>query len=122
VDIGHPLDWSVSLAKVYLRDRSLSTSGLGRKALLGREIGHVLDPRSGRPIATDLGSVSVLAPTGAHAEALSTAFLVMGLDKALEYCEKHPDVGAVFVRAKRSLEHPEMVLTALSEQCVEVRS
>jgi thiamine biosynthesis lipoprotein len=39
----------------------------------------------------------VVAPTAAEADALSTAFYVLGIDAAREYCDKHPEVGAVFL-------------------------
>jgi thiamine biosynthesis lipoprotein len=42
-------------------------------------------------------SATVVAPTAAMADALSTAFYVMGPDLALDYCKRYPDVGAVLV-------------------------
>ena len=39
--------------------------------------GHILDPRTGEP-ATGPASVTVLAPTAADADALSTAFFLLG--------------------------------------------
>jgi thiamine biosynthesis lipoprotein len=42
-------------------------------------------------------STTVLAPTGAEADALSTAFFVMGMNAALGYCEEHAGLGAVLI-------------------------
>jgi thiamine biosynthesis lipoprotein len=42
-------------------------------------------------------SVTVLAPTAAEADALSTAFYVLGLEKARDYCHNHPEVSAVLI-------------------------
>ncbi|HKZ33303.1 MAG TPA: FAD:protein FMN transferase [Vicinamibacteria bacterium] len=50
-----------------LEDAAVATSGDG-----------VLDPRTGRPIAHDLASVSVVDRDAAWAEALATALLVLG--------------------------------------------
>jgi thiamine biosynthesis lipoprotein len=44
-----------------------------------------------------VASVSVIAPTAAVADALSTAFYVGGLDLARRYCERNRNVGAVLL-------------------------
>jgi FAD:protein FMN transferase len=44
-------------------------------------------------------SVTVLAKSAAAADALSTAFYVMGLEKAREYCHNHPQVSAILIPA-----------------------
>ena len=56
--------------------------------------GHVIDPRTGWPVDGTL-SASVVASDAARADALSTAFLVGGLDLARRYCGEHPDVLAL---------------------------
>lgn len=60
----------------------------------GRRYGHVIDPRTGWP-TDELLTVTVVAQTAERAEALSTAFFVLGVEKALEYCHNHSDVAAV---------------------------
>jgi thiamine biosynthesis lipoprotein len=98
IGIRHPLRPKVRLAEVYLRDQSLSTSGAGTQFFRhqGRRYGHIIDPRTGWPVE-GVHSVTVVAPTAAEADALSTAFYVMGPDKVAEYCECHPEIGALFV-------------------------
>jgi FAD:protein FMN transferase len=60
-------------------------------------MGHVLDPRSGRPVDLD-GSVTVIAPRAAEADALSTGLFVMGVRSGLEWVEKYrPDVAVCFI-------------------------
>jgi thiamine biosynthesis lipoprotein len=41
--------------------------------------------------------VSVIAPTAVLADALSTAFFILGPDKAREYCDRNSEIGAVVV-------------------------
>jgi thiamine biosynthesis lipoprotein len=41
-------------------------------------------------------SVSVIAPDAALADALSTAFFVLGVENALACCDNFPMVGAIF--------------------------
>ena len=98
VGITHPWERTRRLALVYLRDRALGSSAATFQYLEynGRKLGHVLDPRSGWP-ASGVASASVLAPTAAEADALSTAFYVGGVELARRYCADHPAVGAVLL-------------------------
>lgn len=45
--------------------------------------GHTISPATGRPVATDVLSATVLAPTSMEADALATAFMAMGSEKAM---------------------------------------
>jgi thiamine biosynthesis lipoprotein len=98
VGIGDPLRPGKRLCEVVLQDRGLSTSGSGTQFFrhAGERYGHILDPRTGQPAAGML-SVTVTAPTAAEADALSTAFYVLGIDASLEYCRRRPEIGAILV-------------------------
>jgi thiamine biosynthesis lipoprotein len=98
VGVRHPLRSDERLAELVLHDNALSTSGAGTQFFIrrGQRYGHILDPRTGRP-AEGLYSATVLAPTAAAAEGLSTAFYVMGPQQAGEYCAAHPDIAALLV-------------------------
>jgi thiamine biosynthesis lipoprotein len=96
--IRHPWEADRQLAVVRLRDRGLGTSAATFQHLEynGRKLGHILDPRTGWPAET-LASASVAAPTAAEADALATAFFILGVDKARNYCAAHPAIGAVLL-------------------------
>ncbi|MCA9239384.1 MAG: FAD:protein FMN transferase [Planctomycetales bacterium] len=98
IGLRHPLRPQLRLAEFSLVDSAFSTSGSATQGFThnGKRYGHLLDPRTGRP-AEGVHSVSVVAPTGAEADALSTAFYVMGWEQAQEFCEARPEVGALFV-------------------------
>lgn len=68
---------------------SVSTSGDSERSLVagGRRIGHLLDPRTGRP-ARDFGSATVVAPTGLVADVLSTALFVAGPERGPALSER----------------------------------
>lgn len=76
---GHPAGgaWPVALAsggEVPLAQRALASSApLGTCFDAGRQMGHILDPRSGKPARSVWRSVSVSAPSAALADALSTS-------------------------------------------------
>jgi len=67
------------LATVSLRDEALSVSAVwGRSFKVdGKTFGHVLDPRSGQPVAGAL-LAAVVTESATEADALSTALLVAG--------------------------------------------
>ncbi|MHC4180078.1 MAG: FAD:protein FMN transferase [Planctomycetota bacterium] len=98
VGLRHPLRGDRRLAEIRLRDRALATSGSRAQSFVhaGRRYGHILDPRSGQP-AKGLLSATVIAPSAALADALSTAFYVMGPQPALDYCRDRPGIAAVLV-------------------------
>ncbi len=75
---------------------SLSTSGNGERGITidGGRIGHLLDPRTGRP-AADFGSLTVWAADPLRADCLSTGLYVLGPEAALAWAAKHPEVEVV---------------------------
>ena len=86
------------LAELKIRHCGLGTSGSGQQFFYhrGHRYGHVLDPRSGAP-AEGVLSATVLAPDAAEADALATAFFVLGVDATRAYCETRPELAVVFV-------------------------
>jgi thiamine biosynthesis lipoprotein len=98
VAILHPWERTRRLARVWLRDRALGTSAATHQHLEynGKKLGHILDPRTGWP-AYGIASASVLAPSAAEADALSTAFYVGGLKMAERYCASHRGIAAILL-------------------------
>jgi thiamine biosynthesis lipoprotein len=101
IQIDKPVEGSehVQQAIVPLQDRSLATSGNYRKFIEigGRRYGHTIDSRTGRPAMNALLSASVIASTGALADALATALLVMGPDQAKAWLQQNADVEAYLI-------------------------
>jgi thiamine biosynthesis lipoprotein len=56
-----------------------------------------------------------LAPTAAAADALSTAFYLLGSEAAKKYTAAHPDVGVVIVNRHAGAESPELLAFGLGE-------
>ena len=79
VGLRHPLRPRERLGSILIENQALGTSGSGTQFFIdqGRKLGHILDPRTGRP-ATGVLSATVLAPTAAEADALATAAYVLG--------------------------------------------
>jgi thiamine biosynthesis lipoprotein len=105
VGLRHPAEPERRLAVVRLRDRAMgvSASTYQNFGYNGRKIGHLLDPRTGRP-AEGVALASAFAPTAAEADALATAFYVLGPAATRRYCEAHPDVAAVVLKDEAGAE------------------
>ena len=108
-----PRDPERRLGTVWLRDASLSASSpAGRTASVrGRTVGHVIDPRTGEPVHGTVGAWCVCA-SAADADALSTAFLVMGPDETERFFAEHTEVqGAVLTTRSRLVASPGLSLS-----------
>lgn len=82
-----------------LREGFLSTSGDYEKILEqdGVTYHHILSPKTGMPAESNVTSVTVLAPSGALADALSTACYVLGYgEEAMSLLAKY-EADAVFI-------------------------
>lgn len=82
-----------------LSDKALATSGNYRKYYVkdGLRYSHTIDPFTGRPVSHNLLSVSVFTQSCARADALATAFMVLGNTKTLEWLRRHPDVDVYMI-------------------------
>lgn len=78
-------DAPVLQSVVYLERGALATSGDYRtyREISGRRISHTIDPRTQKPIAHGLASVTVIAENAARADALATALNVLGPEEGL---------------------------------------
>ncbi len=112
VDFGHDLricgeppeggPWRVGLENpvkpgrcwggVAVTDHAVTTSGdyaRGFQTPDGRVMGHILDPRTGRPVANGCRSVSVIAPTCTEAGIFATAAFILGHEAGLALLDGH---------------------------------
>lgn len=106
VSVGVQDPWSGSqmpLAVVYTQDMSVVTSGTYERgfSFCGKRYHHILDPKTGLPAESDLVSATFIMTSSMDADALATACIVLGSDKALELAAQQ-GVDAVFIRADGS--------------------
>jgi thiamine biosynthesis lipoprotein len=79
------------LLVLALADMAVATSGDYRNAYIdeaGRRRSHLIDPRTGEPVAHELTSVTVVHKEAVWADALATAFLVMGPEPAWRFATR----------------------------------
>jgi len=105
---GQP--WQVAIAPtaqtLALRSgQAIATSGDHWHAFEagGRRYSHSIDPRSGRPVAHALCSVSVLHPECMHADALATVLTILGPQHGLEFAQRHGIAALLCQRTEQGL-------------------
>ena len=83
---------------LHISGKSVATSGNYRNYRYedGRKLSHTIDPRTGYPVAHTLLSATVIANDCATADAYATAFMVIGIEKAIEIC-KQKEIDAYFI-------------------------
>jgi thiamine biosynthesis lipoprotein len=93
VTLSNPANHKQILARLQLKNRAFSGSGLQKGA-------HIIDPRRGRPVEGRCAAWAC-ATDAATADALSTAFMVMTPEEIEQYCLQHPDVQALIVTEEK---------------------
>jgi thiamine biosynthesis lipoprotein len=83
---------------VNVTDLGTATSGDYRNYFEhdGIRYSHTIDPETGRPVTHDTAAVTVIDDSTADADALATAFLVMGDERGMILAEK-ADIAAFFL-------------------------
>ena len=94
---GEPKPWRVAIqapgeergrpaAVVELRDTGISTSSWYERwfELDGVKYHHIFDPRTGRPCALEVRSVSIISPSAFFTDLASTGFFVAGIVEGAE--------------------------------------
>lgn len=104
IGVTRPTDDSLNVqgelqTVLNVTDRAMATSGNYRNFYYkgGRKYAHTIDPRTGYPVQHNILSATVLAPTCAVADAYATSFMVLGLEKAKNILDNHPELMAYFI-------------------------
>jgi thiamine biosynthesis lipoprotein len=83
-----------------LANRAISTSGDAEQfvEIGGVRYSHIVDPQTGLGLRDRL-TATVIAPTGARADALATAVSVLGAKRGIEMITSEPESEALVIRA-----------------------
>ena len=106
ISLRSPTDASATVGALNAPVGVLSVSGDYERFVTvnGTRYHHIIDPETGYPSVSGISSASVLAAGGAFSDALSTALLVMGEQRARELLEAL-DVEAIFIATDGTLTH-----------------
>ncbi|MCM1336520.1 MAG: FAD:protein FMN transferase [Candidatus Amulumruptor caecigallinarius] len=104
VSVDAPLPDSTAthrgLLTIDVTDCAIATSGNYRNfhhTPNGERVGHTISPRTGRPVASDILSATVIAHDCMTADALATACMALGSDSALVMVSRFPGAKALLV-------------------------
>ncbi len=106
---GQPWDIAVRAPRnkdfwdyLKLKDKAVATSGDYEQYFISKQkrYAHIFNPKTGYPSDTGIISVTVIAPDGLTADALSTSIFVLGKDKGLKLAEKFKDVTVEIIEGK----------------------
>lgn len=89
-----------------LSDVSVATSGDYRNYFEheGQRYSHSIDPRTGHPVNDELAGVTVVSTNAAYADAMATAFLVLGFEDGLALAEKRQIAAYFLLRTDNGIE------------------
>lgn len=79
-----------AMQTIPLKDLCIATSGNYRQRFEkdGQSFSHLIDPRTGHPVAHALTSVSVIHPICALADGYATALMILGPERGREIADK----------------------------------
>ena len=88
-------------ATLSVQNAAIATSGDYQNYFQkdGKQYSHIIDPKSLKPIQSNVASVTIIAPTCLWADGLATAVMALGVKRGLGMIESLPDVeGLILVR------------------------
>ena len=96
VYISHPRHLDATIAHFRLKELSVSTSGDYQQFFLqdGKRYHHIIDAHTGYPTKA-CNSITVLHPSAAWADGLSTALFLMPIQEAIEYVNSSDKVDCI---------------------------
>jgi thiamine biosynthesis lipoprotein len=88
VTFSNPENYQQTLVRMSLRNQAVNGSGRGS--------GHIIDPRTARPVLGRLASWACTADASTG-DGLSTAFMIMSAEEIRRYCAAHRGVRALVI-------------------------
>lgn len=87
------------IASLDVQDGALVTSGLNERQFVedGVRYWHILDPRTGYPVVTDLASASIVCSAAVDGDGYTKPLFMMSIDDALAWVESRQGIEAVLV-------------------------
>lgn len=89
------------IAKIKLENLGMATSGNYRKVLTdslsGQKYVHIINPKNGISIKSNILSTTVLAPTCIEADGYATAFMLMDLNETKALLKRNPQLAVLII-------------------------
>jgi thiamine biosynthesis lipoprotein len=103
---------------IELADNALATSGNYRKFYIknGKKYAHTLNPKTGFPAENNLLSATVITEKCIDADAYATAFMVMGVEKTIEFIQSKKKISVYLIYTNNKREIKEFVSEELKDK------
>lgn len=100
IAVASPFEPGEALGVLLVEGGGVATSGRDRRRWqrAGRWQHHVLDPRTGRPAASDVLTATVTAASACEADVAAKVILILGSRDGLRWLEARPGLAAVVAR------------------------
>ena len=126
IGVTKPSDDSLSVNNelqtvLNITDKAMATSGNYRNFYYknGKKYAHTIDPATGYPVQHSLLSATVISDRCAKADAYTTAFMVMGLEKAKKVLDRHRDLMAYLIYSDHKGEYKVWFSPSLRDKIIE---
>lgn len=98
VGIVDPTDEAAALGVVNASDQFLSISGIYERYIRTDQAyyHHILDVETGMPVKNDLLCVAVLSDHGTEGDAIATACMCMGFERAIKFLDEYRKAEVLF--------------------------
>ena len=107
IDLTHPLQPGLSMARLYLNHKALATSTIAKRRWQhkGQIKHHLINPRTGQPAVTDALSVTVVAQRTVLAEVYAKVALILGAEAGLAWLQRLPGVDGLIFTDRQKILH-----------------
>lgn len=88
-----------SVARIALTGGSVVTSGLYERQFEkdGRSYWHILDPRTGYPVTSDLVSATIVSERSIDGDGYTKPLFMWGMERALSWAREHKDLDVLLI-------------------------
>jgi len=99
IGLEDPLRPGESSGSIAVIGKGVASSGdyIRRFMIEGKRYGHIVDPRTGRPVANGCLQATVVASSCLQAGALSTSAFVFGVPKGIEFIQSFPGAEGLII-------------------------
>ena len=107
IGIKKPFAENEVCATLAVENKSVVTSGVYERCIKKDDAfyHHILDPKTGYGVESDLLSATVICDSSLDADALATVCILLGREAATKLIESTPDTHAVFIDRDQNLHH-----------------
>lgn len=90
---------------ISVTDKTVVTSGNYERYFESnnKQYCHILNPKTGYPVDSEIASASIITDSSIKADALSTALFVLGFAKGIMFLESIPNTSAIFITKDRNI-------------------